>query len=136
VTAPDPSDPAPAAGWLCYDANCGFCTRTARRVEPVIARRGFGLIPLQTPWVREHLGLAADAPLREMVVLTPDGRHFGGADGAVHLARAVWWARPLVWFAALPGGRALLRRLYAAVARRRSCAHGTCPLPASRHSSS
>lgn len=130
--APAPDASPPPAGWLLYDAECAFCTRTARRVERLIARRGFVILPLQTPWVQEQLGLQSGAPLREMVVLLRDGRHFGGADGALQLARHFWWSLPLVWLAALPGIRPLLRRLYAAIAARRSCSGGACSLPPPR----
>lgn len=130
-TAPRAQAPAtrPTRGWLAYDQECPFCTRSARRIEALIARRGYAIIPLQTPWVRERLGLRAGDPLREMVVLTTDDRRFGGADAALQLARSIGWAWPLLAFAALPGARGLLRRIYAAIAARRSCARGGCELP-------
>jgi predicted DCC family thiol-disulfide oxidoreductase YuxK len=125
---PAPASPLPAAGWLFYDAECRFCTATARRTERLIGPRGFAILPLQTPWVRERLGLRDGEPLREMIVLTRDGRRFGGADAALHLAGRIWWCVPLTWLAVIPGVRPLLRRLYAWIAARRSCAGGACTL--------
>jgi alginate O-acetyltransferase complex protein AlgI len=122
----------PAAGWLLYDAECRFCTASARRFARLIATRGFAILPLQTDWVREKLGLHATEPLREMIVLTRDDRRFGGADAALHLAGRFWWGRPLTWLAVLPGVKPLLRRAYAEIAARRSCAGGACALPAKR----
>jgi predicted DCC family thiol-disulfide oxidoreductase YuxK len=118
----------PARGWLAYDAECPFCSRTARRVEGMIARRGYAIIPLQTPWVQERLGLRPGDPLREMVVLTNDGRRLGGVAAALHLARFIWWAWPVRAFATLPGALVLLRRIYARVAAHRSCGAGACAL--------
>ncbi len=130
---PGSDNAQPAAGWLLYDGDCGFCTRTARQAERLIARRGFAILPLQTPWVRERLGLNQDELLREMIVLRRDNRRFGGADAAVHLAGEFWWGRPLVWLAAVPGVRPLMRRIYAEIAARRSCLGGACALDAHRH---
>lgn len=128
-----PEDP-PATGWLLYDGECGFCTRSARRVEGLIGRRGFAILPLQTPWVREKLGLHPAEPLREMIVLTRAGQRAGGADAALLLAGRFWWSVPLTWLACIPGVTPLLRRGYAAIAARRSCAGGACTLPSHRPS--
>ncbi len=35
-----------AQGWLFFDAQCGFCTRIARWLAPVLQRRGFAVAPL------------------------------------------------------------------------------------------
>lgn len=135
-TAPTGALPAgsefPAVGWLLYDGECGFCTRSARRVEGLIRRRGFAILPLQTPWVRKKLGLNPAEPLREMIVLTRDGQRTGGADAALFLAGRFWWSLPLTWIAQIPSVKPLLRRGYAAIAARRSCAGGACALPAHR----
>lgn len=118
-----------ARGWLFFDADCGFCTRIARWVAPILARRGIGTAPLQDPRVGALLGLSQADLLREMRVLMADGTHSGGADAAVALAREIWWARPLVWFSKLPGAMNLLRRAYRSVAERRHCAATRCEIP-------
>jgi predicted DCC family thiol-disulfide oxidoreductase YuxK len=115
-----------ARGWLFYDGECGFCTRIARWVAPILARRAIGLAPLQDPRVAALLGLSSSELLREMRVVMADGTHSGGADAAVALAREIWWARPLVWFSRIPGGMKLLRRFYYAIAARRHCAATHC----------
>jgi predicted DCC family thiol-disulfide oxidoreductase YuxK len=84
-----------ARGWLFFDGECGFCTRIARWVAPILARYGFGVAPLQNPRVAALLGLSPSELLREMRVVMSDGTHSGGADAAVALAREIWWARPL-----------------------------------------
>src|SRR5215813_4748224 len=93
-----------ARGWLFYDRDCEFCTRTAMWVAPSLAKRGIALAPLQDPRVGELLGLSEEELLFEMRLLMSDGRQYGGARAAVALGREVWWLRPFVWFAKVPGG--------------------------------
>jgi predicted DCC family thiol-disulfide oxidoreductase YuxK len=116
-----------ARGWLFFDAQCGFCSRIARWLAPILRRRGLALAPLQDPRVSELLGIARDELLREMRFLLSDGTQYGGADAAVALAGEIWWARPLVWLAKLPGMMKLLRSGYRWIAARRSCAAENCP---------
>lgn len=118
-----------ARGWFFYDGECGFCVRIARWVAPILARQEIGLAPLQDPRVGVLLGLAPAELMREMRVVMADGTHSGGADAAVALAREIWWGRPLVWFAKLPGAMDLLRRIYRSIAARRHCASIRCEIP-------
>src|SRR5580765_5908308 len=105
-----------ARGWLFFDAECAFCTRVARWLAPILERRGLAVAPLQDPRVGALLGMSREELLREMRLLLSDGRQVGGAEAAVALAREIWWARPLVWLAWLPGVMNLLRRGYARLA--------------------
>lgn len=115
-----------AQGWLFFDAECGFCTRIARWLAPVLECRGLRLAPLQDPRVGPLLGLPREELFREMRLLLADGSQFAGADAAVALARQIWWARPLVWLARIPGVKPLLRRTYRGIAARRHCAAEAC----------
>jgi predicted DCC family thiol-disulfide oxidoreductase YuxK len=117
-----------AKGWLFFDADCGFCTRIARWVAPVLARRKFGVAPLQDPRVSALLNLSGAELLREMRVLFSDGSHYGGADAIVALAGQIWWVRPLVWLSKIPGVMKLLRWGYRGVAARRHCASAGCEI--------
>jgi predicted DCC family thiol-disulfide oxidoreductase YuxK len=121
-----------ARGWFFFDAECGFCTRIARWAAPILARHEIGVAPLQDPRVGSLLGLSSSDLLREMRVVMVDGTHSGGADAAVALAREVWWARPLVWVARIPGMMEQLRSLYRWIAARRHCSATQCM---ARHSS-
>ena len=121
-----------ARGWLFYDAECGFCTRSARWVSPILARRGMAVAPLQDPRVGALLGMHRELLLRELRFLLSDGKQYGGADAVVAVARQIWWARPLVWFAELPGAMKLLHSGYRWVASQRSCAaaiRNECTVP-------
>jgi predicted DCC family thiol-disulfide oxidoreductase YuxK len=115
-----------ARGWLFFDSDCKFCTRIARWLAPILARRNFGVAPLQDPRVSALLGLPRHELLREMRFLHCDGRHFGGADAVLELAKEIWWGRPLVWLGKLPGMMRVLRAGYHWVAARRSCAAEAC----------
>src|ERR1700694_917507 len=74
-----------ARGWLFFDAQCGFCTRVARWVAPMLQRRGLAVAPLQDARVAALLGLSEAELMREMRVLLEDGRQYGGADAVVAL---------------------------------------------------
>ena len=111
-----------AKGWLFFDAECGFCTRIARWLAPILARRGFAVAPLQDPRVGALLGLTRHELLRELRFLLSDGRHYGGADAIIAMAQEIKWARPLVWCASIPGTMSLLHAVYRWTAQQRSCA--------------
>ncbi len=130
-----------ARGWLFYDRDCGFCTRTAMWLAPALTKRGIAIAPLQDPRVGALLGLSDEDLLVEMRVLLADGAsgghqpegvqadgghsactQFGGANAVVALAREIWWARPFLWFSKLPGGMRALDAGYRWVAGHRKCA--------------
>lgn len=111
-----------AQGWLFFDARCGFCTGTARRLAPVLRRRGFAVAALQDPRVCALLGLSDEDALRELRFLLSDGKQFGGADAVVAVTREIWWAQPLAWLAKIPGMMPLWQAAYRWVAAHRSCA--------------
>jgi predicted DCC family thiol-disulfide oxidoreductase YuxK len=115
-----------ARGWLFFDAECRFCTRIARWLAPILARRGLGVAPLQDPRVGALLGLNRAEWLKELRFLLSDGTSFGGARAVVAVGREIGWARPFVWFAALPGMMRLLDICYRWVASKRGCLSQTC----------
>jgi len=112
----------PTRGWILYDADCPMCRDQMKRFAKTFTSRGFAFAPLQ-------LGLKPGQRPTEMRLRTIDGRDFGGADAVLHLAGFVRWGRPLRWFAKLPGGKKVLRRIYREIACRRSCDNGACLLP-------
>lgn len=115
-----------ARGWLFFDAECGFCIRLARWLEPILLRRGLAVAPLQDPRVGALLGLRREELLREIRLLWSDGTQYLGAEAMVTVAREIWWGRPLVWFSRIPGGMNLLRKGYRWVSAQRSCHAGQC----------
>ena len=117
-----------ARGWLFFDAECAFCTRIAQWLAPTLQRRGLGIAPLQDARVGALLGLSQTQLMREMRVLLPEGRQYGGADAAVALAGNFWWGRPVAWLAKVPGMKKSLRRAYRWFAGRRRCSAETCKI--------
>lgn len=115
-----------ARGWLFFDAECSFCTRFARWLAPILARCGLATAPLQDPRVGALLGMTHQELLRELRFLLSNGRHYRGADAVLAVAREIWWARPLVWLAKIPGMPRLLHALYRRLAAQRSCAAAAC----------
>lgn len=115
-----------ARGWLFFDAECGFCTRIARWLAPILERRGLAVAPLQDPRVGALLGMSREDLLREIRLLLSDGRQFGGADAAVALAHEIWWARPVVWVSRIPGAMGIMRNWYQSIAMHRHCAAVSC----------
>jgi predicted DCC family thiol-disulfide oxidoreductase YuxK len=118
-----------ARGWLFFDAQCGFCTRIAQWLEPILLRRGLGVAPLQDPRVGALLGLRQQELLRELRFLLSDGTHQGGASAVIAVAREIWWARPLVWLSLIPGMMKVLHSGYQWIAEQRSCAAASCAAP-------
>jgi predicted DCC family thiol-disulfide oxidoreductase YuxK len=115
-----------ARGWLFFDAECKFCTRCARFLAPILERRNLGVAPLQDPRVAALLGLSKHDLLREMRFLHGDGVHSGGANAAIEVAKEIWWAKPLVWLARIPGMMRIFHAGYHWVAAQRSCAAEQC----------
>jgi predicted DCC family thiol-disulfide oxidoreductase YuxK len=123
--APHVSRYRPPAGWLVYDGECALCTRLVRWFRQPLERRGYSLVPLQSPWIAARLhisyGVAPEDLLKEMRVLTADGRCLGGSGAVLHLTREMWWTWPLWLIAQLPGIHRLLDVAYRTVATHRHC---------------
>ena len=115
-----------ARGWLFYDSECGFCTRLARWLAALLAKEGIAIAPLQDPRVAGLLGLSHEELMREMRLVLDDGSTCGGAEAMIGIARLIWWAAPLLWFAHIPGAKSLLGAGYSWVAARRKCAAAGC----------
>lgn len=118
-----------ARGWLFFDAECGFCTRIARWLEPILQRRDLAVAPLQDPRVGALLGLRQSELLRELRFLLSDGSQQGGANAVIAVAREIWWARPLAWLSLIPGMMEVLHAGYRWIAKQRNCAAANCAAP-------
>jgi predicted DCC family thiol-disulfide oxidoreductase YuxK len=122
-------------GWVVFDRDCQLCTSLAQRFRDGLEHRGFGLAALQDPRVAAHLRLKQDELLREMCVLTAEGKVYGGADAVIFLASKIWWAWPLYAAAQIPGARRILRVGYQWVADHRYCFSSKCSLATKSHRS-
>src|SRR5258708_30800693 len=93
-----------ARGWVFFDAECGFCTRTARRIAPLLATKHIALAKLQDPRVPKLLGLTPVELLREIRYLDEEAKLFSGADAFVAVARKFLWGAPFLLFSQIPAG--------------------------------
>lgn len=115
-----------ARGWLFFDAECGFCTRFARWLAPILRRRGLGTAALQDARVGALLGMSRPESLRELRFVLSNGRQYGGADAVLAIAREIWWVRPVVWLSLIPGMVKLMQTGYRWIAAHRNCAAVEC----------
>lgn len=119
----------PARGWVLYDGFCPVCLAAIHRWGPLLRRRGFLPVTLQTGWARQRLGLRPGELPGEMKLLLIDGPALGGVDALVAIGRTIWWAWPFAVLAALPGPDGLARALYRWIATNRQCLGDICSVP-------
>ena len=113
-------------GWVLYDGECALCRSFVTRTEPILARRGFVMAPLQEEWVATRLPVSADNLLYDVRLLLSSGTIISGADVYLYLARRIWWAW---WFWAifsLPGLIHVVHGGYRWIADHRYCVGGRC----------
>lgn len=110
--------------WLCYDADCAFCVRWAKRFGTLLEKHNFGLLPLQSAAVRTALGVPEEELLKEMRVITRHGDIFGGADALIYLSQFI--CKPLFPLTRIPGVKPLLRAIYRVIASNRNCNSSSC----------
>jgi predicted DCC family thiol-disulfide oxidoreductase YuxK len=115
-----------ARGWLFFDAECGFCRRIANSLRGPMRRRSLALAPLQDPRVGALLGLSRQELLRAIRFVFEDGSQYAGADALLAVAGELWWAKPLVWVARVPGVLPALRAGYRWGERRWHCHAQRC----------
>jgi len=115
-----------------YDAECRFCVAGRRRWGPLLERRGFVWLPLQTPGAAARLGVTEDQLRAEMWLELAEGRVVSGVNSWITLMRAVWWLWPLGLMLAVPGINAIAARAYRGIARNRHCLGGTCQIHSHR----
>lgn len=123
-------DNGESQGWVLYDGTCGFCSRWVLYWADMLARLGFRVAPLQTPWVAEKLQLPPEELATDFRLLLADGKQLAGADVYRHLMRRIWWAWPLYCLSILPGLRVLFDKGYRAFADNRHRFSKACGLPA------
>ena len=123
-----------------YDGHCRFCTASSKRLLAWARPGAVEALDFQQPGVLARFpGLAHDACMKEMKLITPDGRVYGGFEAAVRAlaTRRLLGAVAFAYY--LPVLRPLCDGLYRFVAARRyrlmgkavaagECEGGTCAL--------
>ncbi len=116
---PDP-DPQQRATVVIWDGDCKFCLSQVQRLRGFDLFGQLGYLSLHDPRVAERYPDLSHADLmKQMWVVTRDGRKFGGADAGRYLSRklpGLWWLAPLLH---IPFTMPLWRWLYGKIAERR-----------------
>jgi predicted DCC family thiol-disulfide oxidoreductase YuxK len=120
--------PNPDVGWVLYDASCGVCRTGMTAWERSLHRHGFGIRPIQDPWVQEHISVPQVTLLNDLQLILYDGRRLSGEEAYRYILRQVWWTYPLYLISRLPGFRLLFNRTYRAIATHRHTLSTLCRL--------
>lgn len=102
-----------------FDADCGFCTRTARVLRRLDRADRLALVPLQSAAVAVADAPDEEALLDRMHVRDAAGRWWIGSDAWRRIAETTPALRPLAWLARLPVITWLVEPVYRLVARNR-----------------
>ncbi len=127
--------PQDGSAVILYDGLCKLCTAQAENLEK-LARGRVLSEALQTALPR-FPGLSEEEALREIKLVSADGRIYGGAEAIVKLVNLGHpFSGKLLYLYYLPGIRQLSDRFYAWVARNRyrlfgkrpedACENGAC----------
>jgi protein-S-isoprenylcysteine O-methyltransferase Ste14/predicted DCC family thiol-disulfide oxidoreductase YuxK len=123
-----------------YDGHCKLCTASAKQLAAFGRPGALHLMSFQEPGVLEQYpGISHEACMRQMYLVTPEGRVYGGFEAAVQgvATRPVLGWLAYVYY--LPGVRLLCDLVYALIAANRyrilgktvaagECDGGTCAL--------
>jgi predicted DCC family thiol-disulfide oxidoreductase YuxK len=120
-----------------FDGHCRFCQAGAERLSRWARPGSLQMIDFQKPGALDPFpGLDHAACMRHMILITPEGRRFTGAEAIVQAltTRGGWTRIGFLYY--VPGIRQLGDFLYYGVARiryylpgkRDRCTEGTCHL--------
>lgn len=119
----------PANGWVLYDGDCGVCSRWVTRSQPLLARLGLAIAPLQSFWVDKATGLPQDVLLTDIRLLLNDGTLVSGANVYRYVLRRFWWSYPGYLLSVAPGFNAVFDWAYRTFAQHRMRISASCALP-------
>jgi predicted DCC family thiol-disulfide oxidoreductase YuxK len=139
MSMPVPHKP-PGKYVVLYDGQCKFCTASSKRLLALAQPGAVEALDFQQPGVLERFpGITYEACMKEMQLITPDGRVYHGFEAAVRAlaTRRILGMVAFVYY--LPVVRQLCDLLYRFIAARRyrimgravaagECAGGTCAL--------
>ncbi len=111
-------------GALLYDADCGFCTRSAGWLRRLRVR--CDVLP-QRPALLTAWRIDAARARREVPFISPAGHVVWGASAiAASLRTGPWWVRWVGWLISAPGLAWVARFIYQWVARHRMWFSAAC----------
>jgi predicted DCC family thiol-disulfide oxidoreductase YuxK len=127
-----------------YDGHCKFCTAGMQRLLALARPGAIEAVSFQEPGALDRFpGVTRDACMRQMVLIAPDGRVYGGFEAAVRAVATRPVVGRLAYLYYLPGLRLACDLVYALIAANRyrilgkaraagDCDGGTCELHLSR----
>ena len=116
---PSPDD-LPQADVVIFDGNCVFCRRQVNRLAHWDGGRRLAFISLHDPSIaKRYPGLSHDEMMRQMYVITRDGRRYGGAAAFRYLTRRLPRLWPLAPLMHVPFSLPVWQWAYRQVAKRR-----------------
>lgn len=127
--------PPPVPLAVLYDGNCRFCCAGARRLAKWARPGSLRMINFQEPGaLNEFPALDHATCMRQMLLLTPEGKTYGGAEAIVQALTTRGGITGLAFLYYVPGIRQLSNLLYWCVARIRyfilgkvdPCKDGAC----------
>jgi predicted DCC family thiol-disulfide oxidoreductase YuxK len=122
-----------------YDGLCKFCVAGMKRLLALARPGAIEPVNFQESGVLDRFpGISHEACMRQMYLVTPEGKVYGGFEAAVRALATRPVLGRLAYAYYLPGVRWLCDCLYAAIARHRyrilgkvtegDCPEGTCAL--------
>ena len=115
-------------GYVFYDNGCGICSNGVIWLKPLFDRLNLQITPLQEPGAREQLRLTPNELLRDIRLLSQEGKQFAGADAYRYVLRRIWWLFPIYLLSITPLFRQIFNAIYRAIADRRYRLSATCGL--------
>lgn len=133
-----------------YDGHCKFCRMGMKRLLALARRGAIEPVDFQEPGALDPFpGLSFDACMKQMHLVTPAGKVYGGFEAAIRALATRPLLGRLAFLYYLPGVRLFCDWTYGLIARHRykimgkyiavgECADGTCALhaPPGKHRSS
>lgn len=96
---PSPLD-FPGRDVVIFDGQCKFCRKQVERLRWFDGGSRLSFVSLHDPWVAEtYPDLTHERLMEELVLVTTDGRRFGGAAAFRYLTRRLprlWWMAPIM----------------------------------------
>lgn len=102
-----------------YDGECGFCKSTVDLIKQLDWLGKFEFIPFQEKGILEKCNLTKEMCEKEMFLVMPDGKFYGGYDAFKIMALYFPVTFLISWFFFLPGITHLGRSVYRRIAENR-----------------
>jgi predicted DCC family thiol-disulfide oxidoreductase YuxK len=104
---------------ILYDGACGFCRRSAERLQRALPPETTALSFRDAGVLRRYPAITVSACESAIQLIRKDGTIFAGAEALVQALRVRWYGAPLRALYYLPAVRQATDAIYGEIARRR-----------------